>query len=376
MEISNEAKKQLDNIVGAIDDKMDRKLDEREVSWKKHNLFKSGTSGNSLYNTLKKEKQGLIDVVNKKAISHSFDIDYKAMTIGGMTGQVVGEDNLGLRNIQRDYLNLAGLMSQYDVSPNSGDVRIIVNSSETNEFQGVAEASASVESSLAFTEKKVSLETIRSHFVASQELAESTENLTGFINQRGYQMLTDQLNGQILAGNGSSPNFNGLLNSGNYTSFDYTASNPYYQVVSSPSYWDVIVAGLQILNVDGYNADIVLMNPKQFGELSWVKSTTAEYVQSSNFRIENPFTAVVNGVRVYACSKVPDDQIYWADSGKAFQFCRQGGIRFEATREGKTNFVDNTMIIRLLIRGNVAILNSGATLYADLSDSVTALTKS
>jgi len=52
-EISNKTKEHLDNLVEAIDSKMDRKLDEREVSWKK-NQFRS--SGNSM---------GLSKILNK-----------------------------------------------------------------------------------------------------------------------------------------------------------------------------------------------------------------------------------------------------------------------------------------------------------------------
>ena len=50
------------------------------------------------------------------------------MTIGGSTGDVVGEDNGGLKDVQRGYFDIASLMPTFNVSDDSGEYRFIVNS--------------------------------------------------------------------------------------------------------------------------------------------------------------------------------------------------------------------------------------------------------
>ena len=54
-------------------------------------------------------------------------------------------------------------------------------------------------------------------------------------------MLIDQQNGQILNGNGTSPNLSGLTLSANRTAFDYTASNTYYQSVDNANEIDCLM---------------------------------------------------------------------------------------------------------------------------------------
>ena len=54
----------MDDIVNKIDSKMDEKLDEREVSWKRNQLFKSSGKGVGLSKTLNKELDNIKAVVS------------------------------------------------------------------------------------------------------------------------------------------------------------------------------------------------------------------------------------------------------------------------------------------------------------------------
>ena len=371
MSLDRNTKAQLDALVDKFDERIESAIDKREIEAKKNNFYTSGSSSNA---TLKKEWHGIQDVFNKKQLEHT--IEFKDMTIGGQTGDVVGEDNGGLFNIQRSYLNLAELMPNVSLSNDSGEYRYIVNSSETNNFDGVAEGSASAESSLAFTEKSARPENIRSHFLASREISDDIGGFENFVSQRGFQMLIDQMNGQILNGNGTSPALNGLTLAANRTSYDYTASNPYYQSVSSPQEIDVLISAINILLIDGYNADMILVNPKQFGKFSFLKSSQNEYLKNDNFRIVNSFTANINGVPVYASNKVADDQFYVADSSKAFALVRKGGLELRVTSEGTDLFKKNLVMMELQARVQTLPLAPQATLYGDFSESITALTSS
>ena len=367
MSLDRDTKAELDALVNKFDERIEKAIDNREVEAKK-SLF---TTSKGINSDLKKEWKGIQDVFNRKAIEHN--VELKTMTIGGQTGDVVGSDDGGLRNIQRGYLNIAELMPQFNLSNDSGEYRFIVNSAETNNFNAVAENADSAESAVSFTEKTSKPENIRSYFMASREIADDVANFESFVSQRGFQMLVDQMNGQILLGNGTSPNLSGLLLSANRTAFDYTASNPYYQTVDSANEIDCLTVAINNLLILGYSADLILVNPAQFGKLSLLKDSTGEYLKNNNFRITGSSSALINGVPVYASNKMSDDGFYVADSSVAFGLVRKGGLNLRVTSEGQDLFKKNLIMMELSARISTLVLRKEATILGDFSDAKTAL---
>ena len=142
MSLDNNTKRQLNDIVDAIDNRIETAIDKREVEAKKQGLF--GKSSHSDFSsTINKEWKGIQDVFNKKALEHN--IEFKSMKITDQTGDVVGLDNGGLKDIQRGYFDITTVMPQVGLSNDSGEYRYIVNSSETSNFDAVAEGSDSAE---------------------------------------------------------------------------------------------------------------------------------------------------------------------------------------------------------------------------------------
>jgi len=368
MSLDRNTKAQLDALVDKFDERIESAIDKREVEAKK-SLFTSNNKG--VNPDLKREWKGIQDVFNRKAIEHS--VELKAITIGGSTGDVVGETYGGIKDIQRGYFDIASLMPQFNVSDDSGEFRYVVNDSETSNFNAVAENSDASESAISFAEKSAKPETIRSFFLASREMADDVGNFESFVTQRGFQMLVDQQNGQILQGNGTSPNLSGLFLSANRTAFDYTASNTYFQTVDSANEIDCLIVSINNLLELGFNADMILVNPAQFGKFSLLKDSTGEYLKNDNFRITGSNSALVNGVPVYASNKVSDDAFYVADSSKAFGLVRKGGLNLRVTSEGQDLFKKNLVMMELSSRINTLVLNKSATILGDFSDAKTAL---
>ena len=369
MSLDNNTKAELDALVNKFDERIEKAIDEREISAKKNRFSISNSKG--INSDLKKEWNGIQDVFNRKTIEHN--VQLKTMTIGGQTGDVVGEDNGGLKNIQRGYFDLASMMPTFNLSNDSGEYRFIVNSSESSAFNAVAENADASESSVAFTEKSAKPENIRSWFMASREIADDVQGFTNFISQRGYQMLVDQMNGQILLGDGSSPNLSGLLLASNRTAFDYTNGNTYYQSVDSANEIDCLIVSINNLLELGFNADMILVNPAQFGKFSLLKDSTGEYLKNPDFRITGSNSALVNGVPVYASNKVSNDAFYVADSSVAFGLVRKGGLNLRVTSEGQDLFKKNLVMMELSARINTLVLNKSATILGDFSDAKTAL---
>ena len=367
MSLDNNVKRQLDDIVDAIESKIHTVIDEREVEAKK-GLFTNSSSTDA---NLKREWKGIQDVFNRKSLEHS--VELKTMTIGGATGDVVGEDNGGLKDVQRGYFDIASLMPQFNVSQDSGEYRFIVNSGESSAFSAVSENADASESDISFTEKSAKPENIRSFFLASREIADDVGGFQNFVQQRGFQMLIDQQNGQILNGNGTSPNLSGLTLSANRTAFDYTNTNTYFQTVDSANEIDSLIVGINNLLELGFSADMILVNPAQFGKFSLLKDSTGEYLKNPDFRIVASNQAVVNGVNIYASNKVADDHFYIADSSKAFGLVRKGGLNLRVTSEGQDLFKKNLVMMELSSRINTLVLNKSATIYGDFTSAKTSL---
>ena len=374
MSLDNNTKRQLNDIVDAIDGRISDALDKREVENKKQSIFGNSSPVNEFNSKLKKEWDGIQDVFNRKSLEHN--VEFKSMKISGQTGDVVGLDEGGLKDIQRNYFDITSVMPQVQLGNDSGEYREIVNSSEQSEFTAVNEGADSTESSVSFTEKSVRPENIRSFFLASREIASDVSQFESFVSRRGYQMLIDQVNGQILNGNGTAPNLSGLTLEANRTGYDYTATNPYYQSVSSPQEIDALLSAINILLIDGFNADLILVNPKQFGKFSFLKSSQNEYLKNDNFRITGSNSAVINGVNIYATNKMADDQFYVADTNKALSLVRKGGLSLRVTSEGQDLFKKNLVMMELSARIANLVTNKNAVIYGDFSDTITALTSS
>jgi len=367
MSLDRNTRAELDALVDKFDERIHKAIDEREVENKKANFVGSPISTDA---NLKREWKGIQDVFNRKSLEHS--VELKTMTIGGQTGDVVGEDNGGLKNVQRNYFDIAALMPTFNVSADSGEYRFIVNS-DTSNFNAVAEGSDAAESSVAFTEKSAKPENIRSFFLASREIADDIGNFQSFVQQRGFQMLIDQQNGQILNGNGTSPNLSGLTLAANRTAFDYTASNTYFQSVDNANEIDSLIVSINNLLEKGFSADMILVNPAQFGKFSLLKDSTGEYLKNPDFRITSSNSAVVNGVPIYASNKVSDDAFYVADSSVAFGLVRKGGINLRVTSEGQDLFKKNLVMMEISSRINTLVLNKEAAILGDFSDAITSL---
>ena len=111
MSLDRNTKAQLDALVDKFDERIESAIDRREVEAKKNNFSISNSKG--INPELKREWKGIQDVFNRKSLEHSFE--FKTMTIGGQTGDVVGEDNGGLKDVQRGYFDIASLMQVSDL---------------------------------------------------------------------------------------------------------------------------------------------------------------------------------------------------------------------------------------------------------------------
>ena len=209
MSLNEHTKRQLNDIVNLIDDKIDNRIqdakDELSVESQKNRFTHGKSSG--LGRILKKEMDSIQDVVKGKYLSHSFELKAADITESSGSGSYILEDYGGERSSLRSYFNLASLFPNYNVS--GGSVRFVTENSEDSQFGIVAEAAAATQSDVQFKEVKKSLETIRSYATISEELL-SDGNLESMIRNRFVQMLINKQNNELINGTGNISSLSGI----------------------------------------------------------------------------------------------------------------------------------------------------------------------
>lgn len=367
MSLNERTKRQLDDMVNLIEHKMDDKIQDAKDSISvelQKDRFKGGTS-NNLGLILKRNKQGINDVITGKQLSHSFELKASDITTGSGSGSYVLEDYVGERDSMRSFFDLASLFPRYNV--NGGIARVVTQNSRDGQFDIVAEGSASTQSDVQFKEVNVALETIRSFGVLSNELIQdSSNNLESFVRQNFLQELIKEQNEQLINGSG---NINSL--NANKTDLPTDSNLIFYQSVNNAQNIDVLKAVIGQMQSVGMKTDLIIISPKMMFELQFVKDANNNYI--SGLDVVAPDYARFNGVNIYSTEQLTGDIGFALDTQKFGILCTKNVFDAKITSEGKDALVNNVAYLGMQSRMNLAILSTGANYKFDFSSTVSAL---
>lgn len=128
----------------------------------------------------------------------------------------------------------------------------------TNSAAEVSQGAAKPESDVTFEQYNVPITTVAHWLKVSNQLLQDAPAITAYINTRLRDGLEQRIDGQLLNGNGTSPNLSGLTDSGNFTA--YTAS-------SSDLLVDAINRAKYSMWARGRMPDTVIVNPADWGAM-------------------------------------------------------------------------------------------------------------
>lgn len=364
MSLDSNTKRQLDDIVDAIESKIHTVIDEREVEAKKQGLFSNASSSSKIIS--KSVLAGMHDVLKGNKSSFDFEVKASDITTGSGTGSYIIEDLAGNRSSQRNYFDLMSLFPQY--SANGGSVRFVTESGlGDNQVAIVTEGSASTQSDTQLKEVVVSIETMRSFYTMSEELLQDGDNLESFLRTRFIQQMITKQNNELINGSGT-------INSLNANKVDCpTDSNLIFaDSVDNAQIQDVLRAVIGQQQDSGYNVNLILLSPKMMFELQFVKDSNNNYI-SNGLQILQPNYAKFNGVDIYSTEALTGDIAFAVDTEKYGVLCRKNVYDLKLTREGKDALVNNVAYLGIQSRFNLAVLNSSANMKFDFSDVKSAL---
>jgi len=218
---------------------------------------------------------------------------------------------------------------------NSNAVVYMQETTFTNAATPVAEGTAKPESALVFAQVTEPVLKIAHWLPVSDELLEDVPAISAYIDGRlrlGVQLAEDD---QLLNGNGTLPNFRGLLNrSGLATTI--VQGTP----TAGESVADAILRQIAAITTTSFTAPTgIVMNPADWVSQQILKSTTNDYIGPSPF--ETPITPTLWGLPVALTAAIAAKTVLVGAFATMAQFFRRGGISVAASNSHQDYFVKN-----------------------------------
>lgn len=223
----------------------------------------------------------------------------------------------------------------------------------TNAAAETLEGASKPESSLTFELAQAPVRTIAHFLRLSKQVLEDAPALQSYVDRRLRYGLELRYEQQIVAGNGTSPNLSGLLDSGNFTLLNGVSGDNELDTLSKAKY---------AIKASDYNANLILLNPSDWGTIERRKATTGEYVVSSGNGVgyvAGGLGPLVWGIPVVTSNSVPEDQ-YIALATEAVQTFVRSGIVVEMFEQDSDNVTKNLVTVRAEMRAAFAIFRVAA----------------
>jgi HK97 family phage major capsid protein len=241
----------------------------------------------------------------------------------------------------------------------SNSVEWVKETGFTNSARPVTEGQTKPESDLAFNLLTAPVRVIAHTFKVSRQMLDDAPALAAYIGARGTYGLKYQEEQQILTGNGTGQNLNGIVPQA-------TAFVPPFTSVAEQAF-DRINAALAQVETANAVADGIVLNSTDWRQMLGIKDGDERYLASqSPFGIQAP--------RLWGIPVVPSQSMQAGEflvgqfAGNCFIFDRLDTEVLLSTEDGD-NFVKNMATVRIESRLTFVVTRPEALVTGDLSAS-------
>jgi HK97 family phage major capsid protein len=363
-EIENSLKSEIKNLTEKFSEVNDR-IDASEVAMKKN--FESKERANF--------KGALLGAINDGALKGLTEGNYNAakfevkaagdMNISGNTTGDVAEIQR-IAGIKADALRSEHIRSLLPTGSTSAQTISYVK--EANPEDGaaaVSEGSTLAQSDIDLVESTVKLEKIGTYLRITEEMMNDIPALTSFLSARIPQRILAAEDNEILNGDGSTPNLDGLFTDG--TAF---AAGGFANAIESANEYDALMVALNQLQLANYKANVILLNPTDLHKIVLLKSTANEYLKNQIYQGLQPSIA---GVPIVTNTAVTAGKFLAMDSNRATQLWVRQNLAVEFSKEDSTNFRDGFITVRATERVALSNYEPKAIVQGTFSTAKTAL---
>jgi len=209
----------------------------------------------------------------------------------------------------------------------------------TNAAAETSEGNQKPESTLTFELANAPVRTIAHIIKVSKQALEDAPALQSYIDRRMTHGVRNRVEQQVINGDGTTPNLSGIFTAGNHAAFTPTAGDTAIDSLNRAKY-AVIAAD--------YSADVLLMNPADWGAIERLKKGDLGYVGGEGAGITylmNGMQPVIWGLPVVASNNIPEGQ-FAAVSMEALQVMNRSGVVIEMFEQDADNVQKNLLTIR------------------------------
>ena len=351
-EVESSLKSEITNLTNDYNDKMEaatKRMDAIEMESKK---TLSGVNTKTFKGQIEAAiKDGAIEALVKGNTNAArFEIKAGDMTMANAyTGVVAGETVI--TDFKFDPSRSVHIRTLLPIgNTDAQTIRFPKESAYDDGAAATAQGSTLGASDFDITATSVNVEKIGTFMRITEEMLNDTPGLSSYLSARVPGKVLSVEDTEILNGDGSSPNLDGLFTDG--AAFVTGSGGAFYQSVESANEFDVLIAALNQLALSNYQADTILLNPTDFHKIVLLKSTANEYLKN---QIVQGIQPAINGVPITLNTAVTAGKFLVGNLAQASQLWVRDGLGIEFSREDSTNFRDGFVTVRAQER--VALTN-------------------
>ena len=347
-EIEASLKSEISNLTNSYNEKFEaatKRMDAIEMESKK--TFSGATTKSFKAAIEESLKNGSIDAMLKgNSNAARFEVKADMTMAADYTGVVAGETVVP--NIKFDPSRSTHIRTLLPIgSTDAQTIRFPKESAYADNAAATAQGSALGQSDFDITATSVNVEKIGTYMRLTEEMLADTPQLTSYLSARVPGKVLSAEDNEILNGDGSSPNLDGLFTDGAAFS-----AGSFALAIESANEFDVLTVALNQLNLSNYQADTILLNPTDFHKIVLLKSTANEYLRNQIIQGVQP---AIMGVPIVLSTAVTAGKFLVGNLSLATQLWIRDGLGIEFSREDSTNFRDGFVTVRAQER--VALTN-------------------
>ena len=268
--------------------------------------------------------------------------------------------SLGLVSDPRQVLNIANLFGRIQINTNSYEF-VRYNYKTTLTATGpasVAEGAAKPESNYGGTIQTGTIKTLATWTKLTEQMIADNANIVSFINDDLPYQLDKVIEYQILRGSGSSGEFSGLNQSGNFT--DYISGITFG---ANDTEIDLVLRVKSAMEAAGVTGVMLLLNPADWCKVLTAKNVNKDYLIPGIVDIP---TKTIWGVPVVTNPFVAAGKFYLGNFAEAGKIVEREDLAIEMDRE-QDDFTKNLMTLRVERRLDFAVMQPKAVCYGDFA---------
>jgi len=272
-----------------------------------------------------------------------------------------------LESALRDPNSVISLFDQIETDQNA--YSYLEETTFTNNAAEAAEGATVGEGALAFTEQSESIRKMGVFLPVTDELLSDVSGIQGYINSRLQTMIKLRLDSQLLAGDGTAPNLEGLLDAGT-ASVGSTAFGSYSGNLGRIG---ALYGAITDIRVNAFvEPDAIVMHPNDWNAVvtdltGFAGDATAGYAANvplfiASGAMGNAPVASIWGLKVVATTAIPENTVLVGKfgGGDAAQVVMRNGIDLAISDSHSDFFVKNQLAIRATMRVGFPVYRQAA----------------